>query len=213
MEAVLDDVFAAAGTSPDAIDLVELYSCFPCVPKLALRHLGWDPDHPMSVTGGLTFFGGAGNDYMGHALVAMVRALRRGDGQLALLYGQGGFVTKHHALVLGREPRADGYPAGGAAADAVRQARVDALASPPIVRAPSGAATVETYTVLFSRSGDPERGIVVGRLDATGERFAANTPDGDVDQLMRLVAGDPQVVGRPGAVVTDAAGHSTFSLT
>ena len=77
-------------------DAIELYSCFPCVPKMARRTLGLGPDVQPTVTGGLTFFGAPLNTYMTHAACAMVRKLRNG-GKLGLLYGQGGFVTKHHA--------------------------------------------------------------------------------------------------------------------
>ena len=83
-------------------DAIELYSCFPCVPKMARRTLGLGPDVQPTVTGGLTFFGAPLNTYMTHAAIAMVRKLRK-KGKLGLLYGQGGFVTKHHGLVLSRE--------------------------------------------------------------------------------------------------------------
>src|SRR6202011_3113390 len=79
----------------------ELYSCFPCVPKMARRMLGLGPDVQPTVTGGLTFFGAPLNTYMTHAACAMVRKMRDGA-KLGLLYGQGGFVTKHHGLVLSR---------------------------------------------------------------------------------------------------------------
>ena len=82
----------------DAFDAIELYSCFPCVPKMARRTLGLGADVMPTVTGGLTFFGAPLNTYMTHAACAMVRKLR-GGARLGLLYGQGGFVTKHHALI------------------------------------------------------------------------------------------------------------------
>ena len=84
-----------------AFDAIELYSCFPVVPKMARRTLGLGDDVMPTVTGGLTFFGAPLNTYMTHAACAMVRKLRDGA-KLGLLYGQGGFVTKHHALVLSR---------------------------------------------------------------------------------------------------------------
>jgi acetyl-CoA C-acetyltransferase len=80
-------------------DAVELYSCFPVVPKLARRTLGLGLDNPTSVTGGLSFFGGPLNNYMSHAACAMVREVRAGA-KLGLIYGQGEFVTKHHALIV-----------------------------------------------------------------------------------------------------------------
>ncbi len=212
METVLDDVGATAGVELDEIDLVELYSCFPCVPKMALRHLGWARDHPISVTGGLTFFGGPGNDYMGHALVAMTRALRTGTGTTGLLYGQGGFVTKHHALVLATEPRSGPYPSGGATGDAKRQASVDALAAPRLELVPKGDATIESFTVAYARSGEPELGIVLGRL-ADGARFVANTPPGDREHLDRLADDATESIGDAGTVGQDpTTGTNVFQI-
>ena len=59
-------------------DAIELYSCFPVVPKMARRTLGLGPDVQPTVTGGLTFFGAPLNTYMTHAACAMVRSLRNG---------------------------------------------------------------------------------------------------------------------------------------
>src|SRR5438270_5039122 len=100
--AVLKAVMDLVEGDGKKFDAIELYSCFPCVPKMARRTLGLGPDVQPTVTGGLTFFGAPLNTYMTHAAVAMVRSLRKG-GKLGLLYGQGGFVTKHHGLVLSRE--------------------------------------------------------------------------------------------------------------
>ena len=111
--AVLKAVMDLVGGDGKAFDAIELYSCFPCVPKMARRTLGLGSDVQPTVTGGLTFFGAPLNTYMTHAACAMVRKLRDG-GKLGLLYGQGGFVTKHHALVLSRS-------AGEAAAGAGHQ--------------------------------------------------------------------------------------------
>src|SRR5215467_8581853 len=101
--AVLKAVMDLAGVDGRKFDAMELYSCFPCVPKMARRTLGLDADVEPTVTGGLTFFGAPLNTYMTHAACAMVRRLRDGA-SLGLLYGQGGFVTKHHALVVSKTP-------------------------------------------------------------------------------------------------------------
>jgi acetyl-CoA C-acetyltransferase len=203
MEAALDGAFLDVGIVPAEIDAWELYSCFPCVPKMAMGHLGLSTDTPITVTGGLTFFGGPANDYMLHAVDAMSRRVRDGRASLGLLYGQGGFVTKHHALVLGREPRPDGFAMGGTGRDHERQAAVDAIPPPVFDDAPDGSATVETFTVTYDRSGAPERGIVVGRLESS-VRFVANTAGGDTE---RLVTDDP--IGATGTVVT-GEGHNAF---
>src|SRR5260370_15164969 len=86
---------------------------------MARRTLGLGPDVKPTVTGGLTFFGAPLNTYMTHAACAMVRSLRDGA-KLGLLYGQGGFVTKHHALVLSHQA-----PREALAQDASVQAKAD----------------------------------------------------------------------------------------
>src|SRR3954466_7651990 len=121
-------------------DAIELYSCFPCVPKMARRTLGLGPDVQPTVTGGLTFFGAPLNTYMTHAAVAMVRSLRK-NGKLGLLYGQGGFVTKHHGLVLSREA-----PKKGIEQETSVQAEADQRkqAVPDFVTEASGKGKVES---------------------------------------------------------------------
>jgi acetyl-CoA C-acetyltransferase len=208
MEASLDDAFAITGRTPADVDLIELYSCFPCVPKMAATHLGVARDRDLSVTGGVTFVGGAGNGYMLHAIAAMTRALRRGDGATGLLYGQGGLVTKHHALLMGREPSGDGYPIGD---DDARQRAIDVLPAPRVAEEPNGAGSIETYTVVYNREGEPSSGIVVGRL-RNGERFIGNTRAGDRDALAVLVRPDGDPIGLDGKVETDANGQITFDL-
>ena len=57
------DVQEVTGTAADEYDVVELYSCFPCVPKAARRVIGLSADRPLSVSGGLAFAGGPGGNY------------------------------------------------------------------------------------------------------------------------------------------------------
>jgi len=200
MERVLTDALAAgvgdSHTERDALAAVELYSCFPCVPKLALTHLGWRRDVATSVTGGLTFFGGPGNAYMLCAAAAMTEALRTmDDTRPALLFGQGEFVTKHHALVVGREPR----PGGPLPPDdeAGRQRAVDAEEAPALAPSPAGTGLIETFTVEFDRDGSPTRAIIVGRLE-DDRRFVANNDA--PDDIAELLAPDGEGVGRKGTV-------------
>ena len=53
--AVLEAVMDLVGGDGKAFDAIELYSCFPCVPKMARRTLGLGADVQPTVTGGLTF--------------------------------------------------------------------------------------------------------------------------------------------------------------
>lgn len=89
------------GLATADLDHAELYSCFPCVPKMARRVLGWPLERAASVFGGLTFGGGPVGNYMSHAVVSMVLALRRG-GRHGLLFANGGLATHNHSIVLSR---------------------------------------------------------------------------------------------------------------
>src|SRR5262249_43283046 len=111
LDVTVRDVQERTGTTTDEYDAVELYSCFPAMPKLTRRALRRAAASPISVTGGLSFFGGPGSNYLTHSLAAMVERIRS-DGGTGFVHGVGMFNTKHHALVLRDRPRDDGtYPA------------------------------------------------------------------------------------------------------
>ena len=65
----LDACLQLSGLGKDQVDLWDFYSCFPIVPKLACQHLGLPITKgakPTTLLGGLTSFGGAGNNYSMH---------------------------------------------------------------------------------------------------------------------------------------------------
>ena len=202
--AVLKAIMDLVGSDGRAFDAIELYSCFPCVPKMARRTLGLGADVQPTVTGGLTFFGAPLNTYMTHAACAMVRKLR-GGGKLGLLYGQGGFVTKHHALVLSRQP-----PKEALKQDTSVQAEADRNRRkvPEFVAEASGKGKVESYTVIYRGNGEVEHGVVMlrtaddrrtlGRVPATDEKTLAylrnmdRTPVGTLNDIVTADDGVPE---------------------
>jgi acetyl-CoA C-acetyltransferase len=183
--------------APGGFGRVELYSCFPTVPKMARRTLGLPVDMVFSVTGGLSFAGAGLNCYMLQSTCAMVRSLRDQPAARALLYGQGGYVTKHHALVIGSE----------AAEPASLMLPKDVQDDAESVRDPipaldlgyAGAATVETFSVVFDREGAPAYGSVIGRTPS-GVRIFGQVPGDDADSLTALLATDATPVGIAGNV-------------
>jgi acetyl-CoA C-acetyltransferase len=194
--AVLGAAMDLVGGDGKAFDAIELYSCFPCVPKMARRTLGLGADVQPTVTGGLTFFGAPLNTYMTHAACAMVRKLRSGA-KLGLLYGQGGFVTKHHALVLSRQA-----PAGALAQDTSVQAEADRNrgAVPEFVTEAKGKGSVESFTVIYGRNGDVEHGVVMLRT-AENARALARVPASDRQTLAHLLDMNRTPVGSTGNIV------------
>jgi acetyl-CoA C-acetyltransferase len=195
--AVLGAVLDMVGGDGRAFDAIELYSCFPVVPKMARRTLGLGADVRPTVTGGLTFFGAPLNTYMTHAACAMVRKLR-GGARLGLLYGQGGFVTKHHALVLSRE-----VPQQPLAQDTSVQAEADRHRGgvPDFVTEAGGQGTVESFTVIYGRGGDVEHGVVMLRT-SDNARALARVPARDGATLAHLRNMDRTPVGSSGAIVS-----------
>jgi acetyl-CoA C-acetyltransferase len=199
--AVLNAVMDLAGGDGRAFDAIELYSCFPCVPKMARRTLKLGPDVRPTVTGGLTFFGAPLNTYMTHAACATVRSLRNGA-SLGLLYGQGGFVTKHHALVLSRAvPRAALSQETSVQAVADKNKRP----VPEFVTEASGKGSVESLTVLYGRNGEVEHGVVMLRT-ANDARTLARVPAQDGATLVHLTNMDRSPVGSVGEITMAADG-------
>jgi acetyl-CoA C-acetyltransferase len=195
LNAVLRAVIDLAGGDGRAFDAIELYSCFPCVPKMARRTLGLGSDVQPTVTGGLTFFGAPLNTYMTHAACAMVRKLRSGA-KLGLLYGQGGFVTKHHGLVLSREA-----PRAALAQDTSVQAVADRnkRAVPDFVTEATGKGAVESFTALYGRGGDIEHGVVM-LSTADDRRTLARVPAQDTATLAHLQNMERTPVGSLGEI-------------
>jgi acetyl-CoA C-acetyltransferase len=199
--AVLKAVMDLVGGDGKRFDAIELYSCFPCVPKMARRTLGLGHDVQPTVTGGLTFFGAPLNTYMTHAACAMVRRLRDGA-RLGLLYGQGGFVTKHHALVVSKTP-----PREALAQQTSVQAVADGnkRAVPEFVTEAAGKGKVESFTVIYGRNGEVEHGVVMLRT-ADDRRTLGRIPASDERTLSHLLNMDRTPVGSLGEITMAADG-------
>ncbi|KAF2118482.1 hypothetical protein BDV96DRAFT_488169 [Lophiotrema nucula] len=205
----LDAALSSSKTSKDEIDLYDFYSCFPIVPKLACQHLGLPivgRDKPVTLLGGLTSFGGAGNNYSMHALTEMTRALRGGRGKKGLVLANGGVLSYQYVVVLSKEPRTE----GGAYPENALPKEITDVPAPDLVFDPEGEGTVEwlqfanslkTYTVEFSRDGSPLRGYIIGRLKSNNMRFLANT--GDDDTLRQMASGKDEIIGLSGWVHQD----------
>ncbi|WP_404369719.1 acetyl-CoA acetyltransferase [Sphingomonas sp. MMS24-J45] len=210
MRVSLEGALRANDLRIDDIDLVELYSCFPCVPKMARRIIGWPHDRPVSVVGGLTFGGGPIGNYMSHAVAAMVMRLRAGDGRNGLLFGNGGFATHNHSIVLSRAA----LPAARFPHDFDQQTRADATRGPaPVVdESYAGPGTIESYTVLYARTGAVSRGVIVARNPA-GERFLAAVPAEDMGTIDILRDGSVDPVGTPGVATRSGDGLLAWRRT
>ncbi|GES57125.1 acetyl-CoA acetyltransferase [Aspergillus terreus] len=206
----LDAALRVSGLKKDDIDLYDFYSCFPIVPKLAAYHLDLPITHkarPLTVLGGLTSFGGAGNNYSLHAITQVVRDIRAGRGRTGLVLANGGVLSYHYTVCLSAAPRADGspYPAQNPLPE-----HAEGISAPPITAKAAGRAVIETYTVQFQRDGSPGEGYVVGRLE-NGHRFVANAADAAT--LKELSSTSMEQIGRTGWVQNETeSGRNLFSF-
>jgi len=150
-------VFARAlerlGRGIDAIDHIELYSCFPAAVRIQQRALGIDPARRVTQTGGMTFGGGPLNNFVIQGLVKMVERLRETPGSHGLVSAVSGLITKQGVSVFGPEPR------GAFVHEQVTEAARAAQATIEVVRDAVGRARVATYTV--SASKDAANGVAL----------------------------------------------------
>jgi acetyl-CoA C-acetyltransferase len=197
METAITRTLALNAMQGNDFDLVELYSCFPCVPKMARRTLDWPLDKPATVFGGLTFGGGPIANYMSHAVVSMVLRLRDG-GRNGFLFANGGFATDNHCIVLSADP----IPAARFPQDFDYQAEADAARGPipELDKDYVGDAVVESYTVFFNREGQPASGVVIARTDQN-KRTLARIDVQDARLLAFFTDGAADPVGQQGRVV------------
>lgn len=183
-----------AGITLDDLGVIDLYSCFPSAVRIGAEEIGLPLDDPrgLTITGGLPYFGGPGNNYALHAIAEMVTRLRAQPGAYGLSTANGWFLTKQSVGIYSTRPVTGKWEREP---PSVIQAKIDALPHPEIIDRPEGRAVIETYTVVHGREG-VRMGIVIGR-DAQGRRFVAQTPD-DPSVLRDLEAREG--VGRTGTV-------------
>lgn len=168
---------ALAGLSAGDLAHVDLYSCFPSAVEVGASALGLgleDPDRPLTVTGGLAYAGGPGNNYVTHSIATMAGRLRADPGAAGLITALGWYTTKHAIGVYASRPPADGFRRAGPEV----QAQVDALPRRPAVADHEGPVTVESFTVMHERDNSPALGIVACLLPG-GQRAWGNTADPD----------------------------------
>jgi acetyl-CoA C-acetyltransferase len=169
MRAAAGRAFEAAGNSVDDMALFDFYSCFPVAVQMAAEAVGvaLDDERGLTVTGGLPYFGGPGNNYVTHAIATMTERLRE-NGGLGLCLGMGGFNTKFSACVYGATPPPNGFRRGDTSGD---QAAIDATAL-PVTATADGLATVDAGTVTYDHTGAAQAAPVIASL-ADGTRVAA----------------------------------------
>ena len=136
-----------------------------------------DDSRGLTLTGGLPFFGGPGNNYSMHAIATLWEQLREVGG-LGYIGANGGFLSKHSMGVYGATPPSNGFVEADTREE---QAQIDASAL-AVATEVSGEATVVTSTVVYDRTGAANDVPVIATLD-DGSRIAARADPSIRDEL------------------------------
>jgi acetyl-CoA C-acetyltransferase len=173
-----------AGIAIDEVPYIDLYSCFPSAVQIAARELGVrsTDERPLTLTGGLTFAGGPGNNYTSHSIATAVGRLREDPDAFAFTTAVGWYLTKHACgIYAGRPPER-----------AFRELDAGPARRPQTARTATatyeGPATIEAYTIPYDRAGEPEAAIV-SSITPDGRRAVLRSSDPDL--IAALIADDP----------------------
>lgn len=205
IEVALAGALESARKTPETIAHYDIYSCFPVAVLLAAEALGVDSRAtPLTLTGGLPFAGGAGNNYSMHAIAAMAQTLRADPGSFGLVLANGGFLSKEAAGIYSTAAPERWAPVN----HAPMQAEIDAEAVPERLEE-DAVATIESYTVGYAK-GRPSRAVVIA---STPEgRIVARPADADKEAaLAALIDPDRDPVGRT-VHITSADGVNSFTV-
>jgi acetyl-CoA C-acetyltransferase len=175
MGAALDQ----AAITATALGPIDLYSCFPCAVSAGIDALG-DPARALgdyTLTGGLTFFGGPGNGYAVHSLVAVVQGLRTDRSRPAMVTANGGVMSKQAVGIYGpAQPElpwsgdtAKGYQAKSIARDDAPDGKARILSYVrPVTKDVAGSATLLLEMVDGARAlavlDDSDAAHLAGRI-------------------------------------------------
>lgn len=164
----------SAGVMPEQIAAFDFYSCFPiAVSNVAIDEFKLSADDPrgLSVTGGLPFFGGPGNNYSMHAIAEIVTRVRKSSGQPGFVGANGGYLSKYSAGIYATKPKPFQF-----CNSAPLQAELDSVPGVAILPAHVGLGMVESYTVQYEK-GEPAKAIIFGRTAENRRFIACSAPD------------------------------------
>jgi acetyl-CoA C-acetyltransferase len=164
---------ALLGRPLDAVEHVELYSCFPAAVRVQQRELGLPLDGVPTITGGEPFAGGPWNNFVLQATAAMIDRVRADRGSLGIVTTVSGFLHKPGIAVYATDPGPGPLEVADLADEATAATRTR-----PIATGYRGPATIAACTVTADRSG--ERRLVALVDTSDDERWIAFSASPDL---------------------------------
>ncbi|MHA1671327.1 MAG: hypothetical protein ACTSV5_12235 [Promethearchaeota archaeon] len=184
-------VLNQSGLDLSDIDKFDLYSCFPSIVEIFLKELGIKEDDPrdLTVTGGLPYFGTPLSNYSLHAIINTVELIRNDPSLKIMIIANGGYNTKQSIGIYGNKPPKEEW---GVRDDSKIQESILKKILPDIAEKINGRITVEGYSIIYDRSGQPKRGVLVGSLENGARALAIITTESD----MLLTLENQDLVGK-----------------
>lgn len=235
LKAAGEGALAAAGVRPAEVAHFDIYSCFPVAVRMACRELGIDAvldverdAGRLTVTGGLPFHGGPGNNYSTHSIACMVERLRGDPGSFGLVTANGGVLSKHAAGVYSTKRFDEAARGPWRRPDCGVEVRRLAAAHPlrevcGNVGAEGCAGVVRYFTVAFAAHEKPVRVTALGDVTSgphAGMRFLATSTSkdlirelgsrSDIGDGTLLVGRQVRLKSKPGAFGNDKLIQTTF---
>jgi len=165
------EVLSQAGISLSEISFLDIYSCFPSAVQIAQKELSLDSndDRPLTVTGGLPYFGGPGNAYTMFSSSEMVKKLRSNPKEYGMVTANSWFLTKHAINIFSCKPPQE----IDWEKDFIKlQSEINSREIKNFNTKPNGLGKVISYTIVQGRK-NLEYGIVIGELEDKS-KFIAN---------------------------------------
>jgi acetyl-CoA C-acetyltransferase len=179
--------FEAVGLGIDEMDFIDLYSCFPVAVEVGAAEIDLEIDDSrgLTLTGGMSFFGGPGNNYSSHGIAAAALRLREA-GRFAYVSGNGGVLSKHSIGIYGNEPAAAGFVFADTSS---AQAEIEASAL-EVAHEAEDDATVVGGTVVYDRAGQVVAAPVIATLTDGRRVMATADPSLLADLAGRSLVGE-----------------------
>ncbi|CAH0992117.1 hypothetical protein SIN8267_02233 [Sinobacterium norvegicum] len=184
---VTDRVLDTAGLTAEQIELIDIYSCFPCAITAVANHMGLpvDGSRALTLTGGLPYFGGPGNNYSLHAMAEVVTQLRQNTAaakpvpSYAMVTANGGVLSKHASVIYSNRANDIDW--------ANTETWVRNTDKPMTISDAPTAGRIVSYVIYPTAKGSI-RAIIIGRTNEQ-QHFVASTSDPKT--LTAMSASDP----------------------
>ncbi|MFQ3246972.1 MAG: acetyl-CoA C-acetyltransferase [Arenicella sp.] len=176
MNSMAKSALSMANKNIDDMAFFDIYSCFPSAVQIACDEFGISHDDArgLSLTGGLPYFGGPGNNYSMHGIAEMMNRARENEAEFGLLNANGWYLTKHSMGIYSCQVPESDWSMPPVDLDAGLGSNIGDTPQIKLIEKASGAAQMETFTVIYDKANQPKKSIVIARLES-GERCLATT--------------------------------------